>query len=224
MKIFFCKLRDALGFHITPTTEQPKGRCVCALGLRSWAPGTSFAEKTARRNVAPEHWVFLAGTGGGLWFDLQVQVFNSPSYGLPLHSHMHGQTNRHMHVPCTHEHMHKRSDCQGSVLHPSCGGSEKKIPGHFAARVRPTVVLPATPLGPLSFKTRGRGRGGEARIQGPGPAAPPSPVHSGPLPAGRQPRWLSSTDALKDAGSMHGHRPSCRDLRKRRSPVGLTEP
>ena len=27
--------------------------------------GTSFAEKTARRNVAPEHWVFLAGTGGG---------------------------------------------------------------------------------------------------------------------------------------------------------------
>ena len=66
MKIFFCKLRDALGFHITPTTEQPKGRCVCALGLRSWAPGTSFAEKTARRNVAPEHWVFLAGTGGGL--------------------------------------------------------------------------------------------------------------------------------------------------------------
>ena len=66
MKIFFCKLRDALGFHITPTTEQPKGRCVCALGLRSWAPGTSFAEKTARRNVAPEHWVFLAGTGGGV--------------------------------------------------------------------------------------------------------------------------------------------------------------
>ena len=65
MKIFFCKLRDALGFHITSTTEQPKGRCVCALGLRSWAPGTSFAEKTARRNVAPEHWVFLAGTGGG---------------------------------------------------------------------------------------------------------------------------------------------------------------
>ena len=65
MKIFFDNLRDALGFHITPTTEQPKGRCVCALGLRSWAPGTSFAEKTARRNVAPEHWVFLAGTGGG---------------------------------------------------------------------------------------------------------------------------------------------------------------
>ena len=58
-------MRDALGFHITPTTEQPKGRCVCALGLRFWAPGTSFAEKTARRNVAPEHWVFLAGTGGG---------------------------------------------------------------------------------------------------------------------------------------------------------------
>ena len=54
-----------MGFHITPTTEQPKGRCVCALGLRNWAPGTSFAEKTARRNVAPEHWVFLAGTGGG---------------------------------------------------------------------------------------------------------------------------------------------------------------
>ena len=65
MKFFFCKLRDALGFHITPTTEQPKGRCVCALGLRSWAPGTSFAEKTARRNVAPERWAFLAGTGGG---------------------------------------------------------------------------------------------------------------------------------------------------------------
>ena len=64
-RIFFCNLRDALGFHITPTSEQPKGRCVCALGLRSWAPGTSFAEKTARRNVAPEHWVFLAGTGGG---------------------------------------------------------------------------------------------------------------------------------------------------------------
>ena len=27
-KIFFCKLRDAVGFHITPTTEQPKRRCV----------------------------------------------------------------------------------------------------------------------------------------------------------------------------------------------------
>jgi len=61
-----------LGFHITPTTEQPKGRCVCALGLRSWAPGTSFAEKTARRNVAPEHWVFLAGMGGGLQADSLV--------------------------------------------------------------------------------------------------------------------------------------------------------
>ena len=65
MKIFFCKLRDALGFHITPTTEQPKGRCVCALGLRSWAPGTSFAEKNGSPELAPERWVFLAGTGGG---------------------------------------------------------------------------------------------------------------------------------------------------------------
>ena len=65
-ELFFCKLRAALGFHITPTTEQPKGRYVWAPGRRSWALGTSFAEKTARRNVAPERWVFLAGTGGGV--------------------------------------------------------------------------------------------------------------------------------------------------------------
>ena len=86
MKIFFCKLRDALGFHITPTTIQPKARCVCALGLRSWAPGTSFAEKTARRNVAPERWVFLAGTGEGLvlcWCVLPISF----THGLALLSH-----------------------------------------------------------------------------------------------------------------------------------------
>ena len=48
---FFRKLRDILGFHMTPTTEQPKGRCVWALELRSRALGTCFAEKSVRRFV-----------------------------------------------------------------------------------------------------------------------------------------------------------------------------
>ena len=30
----FSKLRDILGFRMTPSTEQPKGRCVWGLGLR----------------------------------------------------------------------------------------------------------------------------------------------------------------------------------------------
>ena len=64
-EIFFCKLREDLGFHITPTTEQPKGRGVWALGLRAWALGTCFADKTAHRDATSERWVFLAGTGGG---------------------------------------------------------------------------------------------------------------------------------------------------------------
>ena len=50
-EIFFRKLRDILGFRMTPTTEQPKGRCVWALGLRSRALGTCFAEKSVRRFV-----------------------------------------------------------------------------------------------------------------------------------------------------------------------------
>ena len=63
---FCCKLRDALGFHIAPTTEQPKGRRDWALGLRSWALGSSFAEKkrlagTLRRNVGS----FSPERGGG---------------------------------------------------------------------------------------------------------------------------------------------------------------
>ena len=44
-----CKLRAALGFHITPTTEKPKGRCVWAPGRRSWEP-LLLKKKTARRN------------------------------------------------------------------------------------------------------------------------------------------------------------------------------
>ena len=34
-------------------------------GTEILGTGNLFAEKTARRNVAPEHWVVLAGTGGG---------------------------------------------------------------------------------------------------------------------------------------------------------------
>ena len=63
-EIFFWKLRDILGFHMIPTTEQPKGRCVWGLGLRSRALGTCFAEKLVRRFVPLICWDFFADLGG----------------------------------------------------------------------------------------------------------------------------------------------------------------
>ena len=50
---------------MTPITEQPKGRCVWSLGLRSRALGTCFAEKLVRRFVPPIWWDFFADLGGG---------------------------------------------------------------------------------------------------------------------------------------------------------------
>ena len=49
---FFLKIERYFGFHTpttTPTTGQPKGRCVWGMGLRSRALGTCFAEKLVRR-------------------------------------------------------------------------------------------------------------------------------------------------------------------------------
>ena len=45
--------KKILGYHMTPATKQPKGRCVWSLGLRSSALGTCFAEKLVRRFVPP---------------------------------------------------------------------------------------------------------------------------------------------------------------------------
>ena len=55
-EFFFVKIERYFGFHMAPTTEQPKGRCVWGLGLRSRAPGTCFAEKLVRRFVPPICW------------------------------------------------------------------------------------------------------------------------------------------------------------------------
>ena len=41
------------------------------------------------------------------------------------------------------------------VLHPHCLGAKKTFLGRFVARVRPTMVLPVTLLGRLSFKPPG---------------------------------------------------------------------
>ena len=78
MKIFL-KLERYFGFHMTPTTEQPNGRCVWGLRLRSRALGSCFAEKLVRRFVPPICWDFFADLGGG-W------LLPDPSeiHGLPL--------------------------------------------------------------------------------------------------------------------------------------------
>ena len=65
MKIFL-KLERYFGFHMTPTTEQPNGRCVWGLRLRSRALGSCFAEKLVRRFVPPICWDFFADLGGGV--------------------------------------------------------------------------------------------------------------------------------------------------------------
>ena len=44
---FFRKLREILGFHVTLTVQQPKGRCVWGLRPRSRSLGGCFAENHA---------------------------------------------------------------------------------------------------------------------------------------------------------------------------------
>ena len=62
---FFFSMRDILGFHMTPTTEQAEGRCVWGLGLRSRALETCFAEKLVHQFVPLICWDFFATLGGG---------------------------------------------------------------------------------------------------------------------------------------------------------------
>ena len=74
MKTIFRKL----GFHMTLTTQQPKGRHVLGLGPRSRSLGSCFAEKVVRRFVLPICWDFFAvwgGGGGGVAMELPLCQF-----------------------------------------------------------------------------------------------------------------------------------------------------
>ena len=64
-KKFFLQIEGCFGFPHYSNHRTTKRKVCLRPGTEILAPATSFAEKTARRNVAPERWVFLARTGGG---------------------------------------------------------------------------------------------------------------------------------------------------------------
>ena len=88
------KLFSAIkGFHMSLTTQQPKGQCVWGTRAIFLVTGKHFAEKRAHRIVLPNCWDFFAELGVGLKCPRTAQLLDanhgpwaalrSPQIGVP---------------------------------------------------------------------------------------------------------------------------------------------